>query len=136
MLTLLLAAALTGAPAEAVSSSSVARTEETPWEFFTAMSGGVQPGSGAGVVTGRIGLTRRLTPVVVPELHLLASVAPGAENMGSGLRLGARFELPREGLRPFVYVSFAHMHEAGFEHLAMAPVAMILGLSEHGVVHR
>lgn len=135
MLNLLVAAALCSAPV--VVSSPEAHDAKVPdWELFTAMSGGLQLDSRAGAATGRIGLTRRVSPVVVPELHLLSGVTPNTETITTGVRLGARFEVPREGLRPFAYVAFAHSHETTFGNAARAPVPILLGLSEDGVNHR
>lgn len=135
MLNVFVAVALCSAPV-VVSSPQPIAARVPDWEFFTAMSGGLQLDSRSGAMTGRIGLTRRVNSVVVPELHLLSGVTPNTEVIATGLRLGARFELPRDGLRPFAYIAFAHTHETSFANAARAPVPILLGLSEEGVNHR
>lgn len=135
MLNVLVAVALCSAPT-VVSAPSVTPAEAPRWELFTALSGGMLLDSGAGAASSRIGVSRQVTAVFVPELQLLLSVAPGVETLATGIRLGARFELPREGMRPYAYLAFAHQHEANFEHVAQEPLPIIFGLSENGVGHR
>ena len=73
------------------------------------------------------------------ELSLGLGVYSQPVDVLTMIREGAGFEWPTLArLRPFLSVSFAHQHEAGWEHVKMDPIPVVLGLSEHenGIHHR
>lgn len=122
--------------AASVSESAAAPEPPPLWEAFIALSGGAQPEYGAFAGTGRIGLNRKVTSWLRPELQLFSGGSNGPNTFFNGIRLGTRLELPREGAIPYLWLGFAHAHETSFENARRAPVSVSLGLSEDGVIHR
>lgn len=134
MLNVLVAAALCAAPSVVSSPPTV---ESKPrWEIFSAFSGGLLLSSRAGAASSRLGVSYQANAVAVPELQVFLGVAPVADVVSTGIRMGARFQLPREGVRPYGYVGFAHNHETPIGNALQAPLPILTGLSEQGVTHR
>jgi hypothetical protein len=111
--------------------------EPPKWEVFMGFQGGLRPdtlGGGGGAV---LGLNRQLFSWLRAELSLGLGAYAQPVDVLTMIRLGARLEWPTQGrLHPFLLVSFAHQHEAGWADVKADPVPVVIGLSEHGVHHR
>ena len=99
--------------------------------------GGIRPDTLGGGGGALLGVNRQLLSWLRAELSLGLGAYSQPVDVLTMIRVGARLEWPTQGrLHPFVVLNFAHQHEAGWEHVAMDPVPVVLGLSEHGVNHR
>lgn len=114
--------------------------EPPKWEVFMGLQGGIRPdtvGGGGGAV---LGVNRQIFfNWLRAELSLGLAAYSQPVDVLTMIRVGARFEWPTSGrLKPFVSVNFAHQHEAGWEHVKMDPIPVVLGLSEpeNGIYHR
>lgn len=114
--------------------------EPPKWEVFMGLQGGIRPDSLGGGGGALLGVNRQ---VFFNWLRAELSLGLGAYSQPvdvlTMIRIGARFEWPTQGrLRPFLSVNFAHQHEAGWEHVKLDPIPVVLGLSEHenGIHHR
>ena len=108
------------------------------WEVFMGLQGGIRPDTLGGGGGALLGVNRQIFSWLRAELSLGLGVYSQPVDVLTMIRLGARFEWPNLAgrLHPFILVSFAHQHEAGWEHVKMDPFPVIVGLSEHGVHHR
>src|SRR3954463_9223546 len=96
--------ALSAEPSVNTEESKPTASHQTDWEFFVALSGGFQPDVHAAVGTGRIGLNRKVNRYFRPELNLFSGAdnGPITNQFFTGIRLGTRIELPREGAVPYL----------------------------------
>lgn len=121
-----------------VSSTQPAGPREPPkWEVFLGLQGGLRPDTLGGGGGALLGVNRQLFSWLRAELSLGLGMYTQPIDVLTMIRLGARLEWPTQGrLHPFVLLSFAHQHEAGWEEVKADPVPVVIGLSEHGVHHR
>jgi hypothetical protein len=114
--------------------------EPPKWEVYMGFQGGIRPDSVGGGGGALLGVNRQIFfNWLRAELSLGLGVYSQPVDVLTMIRIGARFEWPTLGrLRPFLSVNFAHQHEAGWEHVKMDPIPVVLGLSEHenGIHHR
>lgn len=112
--------------------------EEPPkWEIYFGAGGGVRPDAIGGGGLGLIGINRRVTRWLRPELSVGLGAYAGPDEMVTAIRIGTRLEWPSDArLKPYVWLAFAHNHEVGFQNAKDHPVTSALGLSEDGVNHR
>ena len=109
------------------------------WEVFMGFQGGIRPDSLGGGGGALVGVNRQILSWLRAELSVGLGMYTQPIDVLTMIRLGARFEWPTQArLRPFLSVNFAHQHEAGWEHVKMDPIPVVLGLSDHesGVHHR
>lgn len=122
-----------------VSSRQPDMTPKVPpkWEVYLGFQGGIRPDTLGGGGGSLLGVTRQIFSWLRAELAVGLGVYTQPIDVLTMIRLGARLEWPTQGrLRPFLAVNFAHQHEAGWEHVKMDPIPVVLGLSEaHGSVH-
>lgn len=106
-----------------------------PWEVWVGAAGGYRLQSRGGGFSGRLGVNRQLSTFLRGELELGTGAHLGDQQTLNLMRLGLRAELPGR-LSPYLYLAFAHQHEMSFEHAQEAPLGAVLGLSDHGEIHR
>ena len=125
-------------PTQVVGQPEAPVCEEPPkWEVFFGALGGLRPDAIGGGGGGLIGVNRRLTSWLRPELSLGLGLYAGPGDVVTLIRIGTRLEWPSDArLKPYVWLAFAHNHEVAFESAAQHPVSSVLGLSEDGVNHR
>lgn len=113
--------------------------EPPKWEVFMGLQGGLRPDTLGGGGGALLGVNRQLFSWLRAELSLGLGAYSQPVDVLTMIRIGARLEWPTQGrLHPFLVVNFAHQHEAGWEHVKMDPIPVVLGLSEHdgGIHHR
>ena len=113
--------------------------EPPRWEVFMGMQGGLRPDTLGGGGGALLGVNRQILSWLRAELSLGLGAYTQPVDVLTMIRVGARLEWPNLGrLHPFLAVNFAHQHEAGWEHVKMDPIPVVLGLSEHdgGIHHR
>lgn len=120
-----------------VSSTQAPLPREPRWEVFMGFQGGLRPDTLGGGGGALVGVNRQFFSWLRAELSLGLGAYTQPIDVLTMIRLGARLEWPTQGrLHPFVLLSFAHQHEAGWEEVKADPFPVVLGLSEHGVHHR
>lgn len=128
------------AQAQVSSTQPEAPPKEPPkWEVFMGFQGGVRPDTVGGGGGALLGVNRQIFSWLRAELSLGLGVYTQPIDVLTMIRIGARLEWPtQDRLHPFLSVNFAHQHEAGWEHVKMDPIPVVLGLSEHenGIHHR
>ena len=120
-----------------VDSSPLAVEAPPKWEIYFGATGGVRPDAPGGGGAGVLGINRRVTSWLRPELVVGLGGYSGPAQLVTVIRIGARLEWPGEArLKPYLWLAFAHNHEVAFESAKANPVGSALGLSEDGVDHR
>jgi hypothetical protein len=132
MLGLLVAVSLAASGGEVVAQPE---TLARPWLLWGGLAPGMRAGRAAGG-QGLLGLSRRVTPHLRPELDLGIGYFGGPEQVVGSMRLGVNVDLARGPLVPYGWVAFAHNHEMPLMMAKESPFAMVLGLSDSGMVHR
>ena len=136
---LLVAAALLSQTPAVTDAPPPAPSPDPPkWEVYSALIGGIRPdaslGGGGGAL---IGVNRRLTSWLRPEIAVGLGAYAGPGQLVTLIKIGTRLEWPNDArLKPYLWLAFAHNHEVGFDDAKRNPISSALGLSEDGVNHR
>lgn len=119
-----------------LSQTPAALEKAAPWEVAVGVVAGVRPQSlGIGGV-GAVTVTRSLTSWLRLDGLVGTGVYSGPLDHVIVFRVGARLEWPTTGrFRPFLYVAFAHQHEASWRAFTEHTAHVVLSLSKH-VHHR
>lgn len=107
-----------------------------PWEIFSGVVGGMrgaQVSPSAGLI---IGVNRRVTSWLRPELLLGQGYSVNPRMHQTTLRVGTRLQWPSEGRWvAYLWIAFAHNHESAWDHFLAEPIATLFALSSHGSAH-
>lgn len=135
VLTLLLCSAVHAEAPRATVSALPAAPAPGKWELWASTLGGYHFDAGGGGGQGSLGVTYRLAPWLQPELGLGAGMYARPADFVLRIAAGARVQLPREGVAPYLWLAANHLHEVGFDEAKADPLGAALSYSR-AVRHR